>query len=370
MSWMVASGEHRWSNSARTMARYLLALAVLAGGCRTPSVRDEGEGATEQAFTVSRPESVDSGSAANAPARLEIPGPQGSMPCEVYPLKNQDPAQLAESLSMLAQPGEDAPGRVIIVPDRVTRSLIVRAGPEDQEWIAGLIRRLDDRPQVLIDCMLLEVTNNDEFAWRLSLIGHGTEPFHATGTATEPNASAGARPQGHGERDLFYDDKQVESLLTDMATRDYGRVLAKPRVVAGDLGEGLIELKETIHATGASGADSPYAAGITLEVTPHIIDRGMLQLGIMLTRSDLLKTHGAKPPDTVFTKIDTALTLPEGRTAILGGMRRLNRGKSKVPVLGDIPVAGALFRRGNGQDAQSRLYLLIKAQVLRPDDAP
>ncbi len=66
---------------------------------------------------------------------------------EVYALKTQDPVSLAEVLGKLAQgTAQDKEGKgekVVIAPDKTTRSVIVRANRENQEWIAKLIRELD-----------------------------------------------------------------------------------------------------------------------------------------------------------------------------------------------------------------------------------
>ena len=76
-----------------------------------------------------------------------------------------------------------------------------------------------------------------------------------------------------------------------------------------------------------------------------------------------------KPPDTTESTIDTAVTIPDGSTIILGGLIRLNQNKGgkKVPLLGDIPLLGSLFRSPNNSDNQSKLYVFVKAEVIRPD---
>jgi general secretion pathway protein D len=92
-----------------------------------------------------------------------------------------------------------------------------------------------------------------------------------------------------------------------------------------------------------------------------------------MTRSDFdEKTKGlATPPDTTVSEVDTTVTVPDGQTIILGGMIKLNqtKGGSKVPVLGDLPLLGGLFRNTSNSDRSSNLYVFVKANILRPDDA-
>jgi type II secretory pathway component GspD/PulD (secretin) len=63
------------------------------------------------------------------------------------------------------------------------------------------------------------------------------------------------------------------------------------------------------------------------------------------------------------------VTVPDGSTIILGGMVKLNQNKGggKVPILGDIPLVGGLFRSVNNSDIQSKLYVFVKAEVIRPE---
>jgi type II secretory pathway component GspD/PulD (secretin) len=66
--------------------------------------------------------------------------------------------------------------------------------------------------------------------------------------------------------------------------------------------------------------------------------------------------------------VDTAVTLPNGSTVILGGLMKMNQNKggSKVPILGDIPLIGGLFRTISNEDTQSKLYVFVKAEIIRP----
>ena len=84
----------------------------------------------------------------------------------------------------------------------------------------------------------------------------------------------------------------------------------------------------------------------------------------------ILKPTENKPPDYTKSNVTTIVTVPDGSTIILGGLTKLNQGKdtSKVPLLGDIPIAGALFRGVNNTTDDTHLYVFVKANILRPDD--
>jgi len=97
-----------------------------------------------------------------------------------------------------------------------------------------------------------------------------------------------------------------------------------------------------------------------------------LLLIIKLERTDFLKRADlTKPPDTTSSNIDTTVTVPNNRTIILGGLLKLSQGKgsTKVPLLGDIPIVGGLFRSTSNSADDSKLYVFVKANILRPEAA-
>jgi general secretion pathway protein D len=170
-----------------------------------------------------------------------------------------------------------------------------------------------------------------------------------------------------------------------MEKKNYGRVLAKPKILVNDNEPGTISTQDTtyVQVTGSalpqqgtqvvqtSTSYQDYSAGINLQITPHISEGNLLRLDVALTRSDFAgEVGGEGPPDQVSSDITTVVTVPDESTIILGGMIKLNQSKggSKVPLLGDIPVVGALFRGVSNSDIQKKLYIFVKAEIIRPSD--
>jgi len=341
----------------------------------------------------------------------------GTIPYVIYPLENQKPEDLATILEKLIQETvKDKEGKVeqvikktdeeiVIVPDENTFSIIVYASKKNQEWIKNLIETLDKRrPQVLIDVTLVEVRRNDEFNYDLNLIE--AFPDLTTGTSViggavlPPGATGSGRDhyvefattvgeEGTGGTG-FYADKHVNFLLTAMQKKGYGRVLAKPKILVNDNEKGsigttmtkYIEKTSSVPVVPAGGVEqqgiptfqtaidyTPYDAGIQLDITPHISEGQLLRLEIALTRSDFEIREGqAGPPDTTSNDITTVVTVPDGSTVILGGMIKLDQSKGgkKVPFLGDIPLVGLLFRGVGNKEDERKLYVFVKAEIIRP----
>ena len=351
---------------------------------------------------------------------VDVETRQEAIPYEIYFLENQDPEILGEVIGRLVQETiKDKEGKVeqvgstteesiIIVPDKGTFSLVVKASKKNQDWISKLIESLDKRrPQVLIEATLVEIRKTDEFNYDLNLIASfpdlietgaqtGSFAVDESTTVIDKLLEPGMRDRfvdlqaQSGSGTGFYADKHVNALLTAMQTKDYGRVLANPKVLVNDNEKGTITTSDTTYVaktssipvtSGAGGTQTSliqtamayesYDAGITLEITPHISEGKLLRLEIMLTRSDFGTITGERPPDLTSSDINTVVTVPDESTIILGGMLKLNQSKggSKVPILGDLPLIGGLFRSISNSDVQSKLYVFVRAEIIRPVEA-
>ncbi|MBN2593587.1 MAG: hypothetical protein JXA81_08785 [Sedimentisphaerales bacterium] len=337
------------------------------------------------------------------------------IPYKVYPLENQSPGHLVTVLEPLIQENiMDKEGKVesvrqkqedliTIVPDPNTFSLIVSASKKNQEWISNLIEQLDKRrPQVLIDVMLVEITETDIFDYDLQLVSKfprfeadGTmskapagnsallSPFPSDRIAELSNTLGDGLIGGQG----FYADNHIQALLSLMQQKKYGRVLAKPKILVNDNELGHIDATTTIYvsrsSSSATTAGEPvvstsyafdeFPSGIQLDITPHISKGNLLRLEIKMVRSKQTAKSAAlnEPPEPkTENNIETTVTVPDQSTIILGGIIQLDHNKAnwKVPLLGDIPLVGGLFRKVNNSGDDRRLYIFVKGEILRPDD--
>jgi type II secretory pathway component GspD/PulD (secretin) len=341
------------------------------------------------------------------------------IPYVVYPLENQDPEQLATVLNQLVQEtvttarqdkdaktvppaattaqrrtGED----ILIIADKNTFSLIVYASKMNQQWVRELIAKLDRRrPQVLIDVTLVQVTKDDKFNFDLDLLSAIPDMGYVSGQTDVTNTIYNLLVSDESDRNDFiemqsikgdfkgfYGDHKINALLTAVKTKQYGRVMARPKLLVNDNETGSIKTTETTYiertSTNIIGTETPqtatqtvfddYSAGITLEITPHISEGDMLRLEITLNRSGFdPETLGkAKPPDKADADVATVVTVPDKSTIILGGVEKVEhgRGGKKIPLLGDLPFIGFVFREVSESGTQNKLYIFVKAHILRP----
>jgi len=344
---------------------------------------------------------------------------EDEMPVMIYPLENQSPSHLEEVLNpLIEQQIMDKEGKAVqeikkkqeddqieIVADPNTFSLIVYASKRNQEWIGKLIEKLDQRrSQVLIDVTLVQVEKTDSFNYDLNIISSFPDLTSTSGlTSAIMGGVEGAAATNlvstltNSDRDRFidfqskggagtgfYGDEHINVLLTAMQQKNYGRVLAKPKILVNDNEEGKISTSDVTYVEVTTGTViegvtnavqtgkqyDPYDAGIELTIRPHISRGDFLRLDILMTRDDFGTITGDKPPDTSGSNIETTVTVPDGSTIILGGLIKLNQSKggSKIPILGDLPIVGGLFRSTSNSDIQRNLYVFVKAEIIRPAD--
>ncbi|MGD0786048.1 MAG: hypothetical protein ABR969_09570 [Sedimentisphaerales bacterium] len=354
---------------------------------------------------------------------------QAAIPYKIYRLENQEPEKLAEVLNgLIEKTVKDKEGKIqqtvkyteeniAIVPDKGTFSLIVYASRKNQEWIGNLIKSLDRRrPQVLIDVSLVEVTQDNEFNYDLDVLTTATNAvanniaikgLTLTGTGTSatlpfPSTSPqktlleGGFFDTSGNTRGFYNNGKIQALLALMDKKGYGRVLARPKILVNDNEKGTISTENTTYisqqtnatlpgtTTGTTTTTSdtvlvsqnytPYTAKIELDITPQISEGDLLRLEIKMQRSDFIAGQSGStsgPPDQKSSNVNTIVTVPDGSTIILGGLIKLNQSKggNKVPGLGDVPIIGTLFRTYNKTQNDDKLYIFVKANIIRPEDA-
>ena len=339
------------------------------------------------------------------------------IPYKIYALENQKPEDLAGVINQLIQETvKDKEGKVqevikktedeiIVIPDENTFSLIVYASKKNQEWIASLIKQLDKRrPQVLIDVTLVSISEADAFDYDLNLVSKYpsfvtgdtmdklTALLSPTGTGfpshriTEVTSILGDSSPGKG----FYADSHIQALLSLMQKKGYGRILAKPKILVNDNENGHIDTTNTIYVSRSAstvvttGGETPistsytfdeFPSGIILDITPHISEGNLLRLEITMSRSSQTAPESGiekndPPPDKSESNIETIVTVPDKSTIILGGITTLEQAKEnwKVPLIGDIPLVGGLFRKIDNTSRQTKLYIFVKADILRPDE--
>ena len=339
--------------------------------------------------------------------RLDIPANRSST-VQVVRLAHSDATELADILKNLissdegSQPDNEQKVKVSIQPDAALNALVIRADPSTMLEMKEIISELDVRRlQVLIEAAIVEVTT--DFSHKL-----GTELFagdHAssniplgftapTGTLAQilQNIASDALPTDLAvdEAPLFAGGRINEAgtsfgfLIRALASNSNVNLLSTPSITTMDNKKATISVGLNVPfrtgstLTGSEGASNPFTTiqrqdiGLTLEVVPHVHDGQLVRLEIKQEVSEIdersVGNIGAAAADLITNtrKIDTTVLVDNQEVIILGGLTRdkESSSESKVPVLGNIPLLGNLFKSQTKSFEKQNLLVFLRPTVL------
>ncbi|MBN2210319.1 MAG: hypothetical protein JW709_02880 [Sedimentisphaerales bacterium] len=341
---------------------------------------------------------------ANIIEKVDMEPPDDMGAIQVYFLENRDPEEVASMLESLLEseqrddkgqvnvPGKEGAPIVVSLPE--IYAVAVRASAKQHDNIRRLVEILDKRlPQVLVEAILVQVNADDALDLGVSLQNaydtkaarsstrmiSGLSPFGVAGSTLSVPGATGV-VGGSGATLAFYTDDLVYASVEALETDGKGKVVSMPRILVNDNEEGKIDSKReepTTKTTVPAGSDTPIIefagyedAGTTLTITPHISEGDFLKLEITLSVNSFLgESSGSVPPPKSTNEISTMVTVPNNTTIVLGGLTTETTGTTvnKIPLLGDIPFAGALFRNVSYSQNKNVLYVFVKANIIRSD---
>ncbi len=300
----------------------------------------------------------------------------------VYKLQNRSAEDLAEILSdMAANPsndgGADIGSQTRVVADDTKNALIVWGNDSEQESFSRLIRSLDTTPvQVLLEATIAEVSLNDELNFGLRWF---FENGDTTATFTDL-ATGGVRSSFPGLSVLFQGNSASVAINALNSVTDVN-VVSSPSLMVVDNQEARLQIGDEVpiatqQVRDTTNPDAPVVntisfrdTGIILTVKPRVNKSGQVVLDIEQEVSTVSNTttSGIDSPTISTRKIETSVVVTDGETIALGGLIEEDRNEtnSKVPIAGDVPVIGSLFRNRKDKVAKTELLVLITPRVVR-----
>ena len=352
-------------------------------------------------------------------ARLDVDVPEPERTYHVYVLQNVRADDLAATLedfvegaNRVAQGGRSnrgggaaaavAPGgtsrdnEIAVVSDPATNSLLIAASKRRYEEITDLIQQLDRRQdQVLIETALIELSGRDSLDIGVEL-GLADLPGMGDGGFGVTNFGMGqfVDSNGDGIPDIKIpntalgvtaglisgDDFSMPILVAALKDRNDTNVLNIPSVLVNNNGSATVTSTDSQPTTdltqattgGTQQTFSGYEdAGITLQISPSISAAGYLRLDVQLEISTFTGTFsGPIPPPKITRTIQTSVSVPDGDTMVIGGIITDNKDKTRrmVPLLGDLPLVGFLFRRDTESANRTTLYFFVTPHILRDEN--
>ncbi|MEN8721033.1 MAG: type II secretion system secretin GspD [Oceanococcaceae bacterium] len=295
--------------------------------------------------------------------------------------------------------GNAATGDTRIVAEPDTNALVITAAPKIMRGLKSVIAQLDiRRAQVLVEGILAEVSvnqarslgvdwavfNEDRIAAASILNSNILSAVSSAISSGTPTAALSALGQGLNVAGGRSNDNGTTfgALLTVLYGDGDTNVLSTPSLVTMDNEEAQISVGQEVpfltgsfSNTGATGgAVNPFQTiqrqdvGLTLSITPQINEGDSIQLQIKQESSNI-SAGSAGAVDLVTNKrtLETTVMIDDGDILVLGGLidDNVQQTEQKIPILGDIPVLGALFRSTSVNKSKQNLMLFIRPTILR-----
>jgi general secretion pathway protein D len=307
-----------------------------------------------------------------------------------------------------------------IEADEGTNSLIITADADEMAALESVITRLDiRRAQVLVEAIIveLEVTDgqdlglqwlfaNDDGFYGSSINASDARARNIAGALLPSDGSggsgittgdfdvgnlAGALAQTGGLTlgwGVVDESLSMTVILNALEEQSNANILSTPSLLTLDNEEAFITVGQQVpfitgsftNTGGNNGAQNPFQTierenvGITLTVTPQVNEGDSVVLDIeqevnSLTGATLVASAAAADLITNERKIRTKVLAADGRVVVLGGLIKddVQSTEQRVPILGDIPLLGRLFRNNAVSVSKTNLLIFIRPTIIRDD---
>ncbi len=301
----------------------------------------------------------------------------------------------------------------LIQADEATNALIISASDAVYNNLRGVIEKLDvRRTQVYVEAMIVEMTTDAARQLGVQWAGGvpagsgaiaGVQNFPGAnpsllGAIADPKvalAGSGGLLLGYltGQTITLPDGTVVHSLgalASALETNNLGNILSTPNLMTLDNAEAKIIVGQNVPfvtgafsnpGTGVGGTvANPFQTierkdvGLTLKIKPQVSEGGLIKLDIYQEVSNISRTAVAGASDLITNKrsIETKVVVDDGHTIILGGLIEDTRNDSvsKVPLLGDLPLIGGLFRYTDKSSKRTNLMVFLRPVIIYgPNDS-
>lgn len=352
---------------------------------------------------------------------LDVPPPEASSRINVYYLENADAEDMAKVIDALLRPGavsqaqaaagaaatpiaqELTGAKISITPFKAANSLIIMASPADYQNLVQVIERLDRRPkQVFVEAMITEVTVDKalELGTRFRVTAEqnnapvvigGVGSIDSTAIQGILNGLAGLSIGGLGnlltvpitraDGTTFNLTAPGFAVLFSLSEfKDIVNVLSTPHILTSDNHEAEIMVGENVpflssfeRSSGTEGQPVIQSierrdVGIRLRIKPKISEGDFVKLDIYQEISAISPTRTGGAADIITTKrsAQTSVVVKNNQTVVIGGLiqNRNTNNATKVPLLGDIPLIGWLFKSTRDQNQKTNLLVFITPYIV------
>ncbi|NIT59840.1 MAG: type II secretion system secretin GspD [Aliifodinibius sp.] len=328
--------------------------------------------------------------------QLDVERPDSANNVHVVYLENAQPKEVAESLTAVLANlritgAVEATQQVQVTADEGTNSVIVAASTQDFKVIAGIIEKLDIvREQVLVELLIMEVSEEGlleigiDWATLDEAVEDSIRFFGATNFGPRVDFVSGdLEGLAVGAWRADGSDVRIGAILHALDKESGVNILSTPHITTSNHNKAKIIIGENIpyvvesRITETSDFLTPTVidsfeykdVGISLEITPHISQGGLVRLEIDSEFSKLIEGvtgSSVNTPTTAKRQAQTIVSMNSGSTIVIGGLIRDDKVtlEKKIPLLGDLPLLGGLFKYQRDQMQKTNLLMFITPHVM------
>jgi general secretion pathway protein D len=311
------------------------------------------------------------------------PGPSAEKPGGPQPTGPTAP--IVSSEGQKAAPRMSEGGELKISSDEATNRIVAIGEARLLDQLAHLIESLDVKAtQVLVEAMVVTLTDNQTRELGVELQDPGSHNstlvrFSSIFGLGSPDPTATSLPAatGSGFSAVVLDPGEFSAIVRALQTVNKGRSLTIPKLLVNNNQEATLgSLLQTPYlSTNASTTVATTSfggsldAGTSITVKPQITQGDQLLLDYSVSLSSFVGAAASPnlPPPRQEQKLASIATVPDGYTVVLGGLEVESESdaRSQVPLLGNLPLVGALFRNRSMRKEKSRFFVFIRASVMR-----
>jgi len=332
----------------------------------------------------------------------EVARPEGNI--HVYYLQNATAVELAKVLSTLPEkPGGEEVNKgkpsaiskdVRILADEETNSLVITAEKEDYAVLEGVIKKLDiPRRMLYLEALILEVDADKSFdvgvQWATGGSFSGGDGIVVSGFSGDagydllsalnsdtptlaPGFSLGVLKQGITIGNATFPN--IAAILRAYKSDTDINIISTPQILTTDNKKAEISVGENvpyITSRNTTASEQDYTqyeykdVATKLSIVPHINQAGSLRLEIA-TEVVRIKDNSADTPTTYKRTASTTVVLSDKDTVVIGGIigHDSSDNESKIPLLGDIPGLGWLFKTHTTTSAKTNMFIFITPRIV------
>ncbi|MFB0524805.1 MAG: type II secretion system secretin GspD, partial [Phycisphaerae bacterium] len=335
-------------------------------------------------------------------SNLDVERPSRATNIHVVYLQNAQAKDVAESLTaalanLKITGALEGPQEVQVSADEGTNALIITASAQDYELIAKIIEKLDIvREQVSVEMLIVEVSEDAlkeigvDWATLDEAVADSVRFFGATNFGPQVDFLSGDwEGLSVGAWKQTGVDAQgkpivgIAGILHALEKKSGVNILSRPNILTSNHNKARIVVGENIPFVMQSRiteADplTPTAirtfeyrdVGIILEITPHISQSGLIRLEITSEFTKFIDTGSIDTQRTTKRQAETNVTMNSGSTVVIGGLIRDEEiiVQSKIPLVGDVPLVGELFKLRREQQQKTNLLMFITPHIVGDQD--